>query len=78
MKKVWKCDHCSQSNKDPTKIKEHEKTCTFNPEMRTCYTCRNRKDGGSELFGWQNECKINLSVVDAEDNGNCKGWIKQE
>ena len=30
MIQVWKCDHCSQVNKDPDEILKHEGICSFN------------------------------------------------
>ena len=39
MKKVWKCDFCTDTNVDKEKVKEHEDSCVFNPKNKSCHTC---------------------------------------
>ena len=73
MKRVWKCDFCSSTNVLSEKIKEHELECSFNPEKRMCYSCIFSYDDA--YYGERSPCcKINLDVVDGEEDGNCKGW----
>ena len=73
MQQVWKCDYCSDTNKNPEKIKAHEADCTFNPAKKSCYTCRHREDDGSHTFGFYNSCQIGLETYEGEE-GNCEGW----
>jgi len=68
MKKVWKCDFCSQTHISPDIIKVHEESCSFSPAQKACYTCASRYSN----WEWE-ECRKELSVFDGED-GNCIGW----
>lgn len=68
MKKVWKCDYCNHTQEEVKGMTKHEDECAFNPINKTCYTCKNK------WHRWGNEgCDIDMSIVDGEDDGNCKG-----
>lgn len=74
MIQVWKCDHCSQTDIDSSKIAQHEPKCSFNKVNKKCYTCKYSYEagyGGEHIPG----CEINLDTLEGEDEGNCKGWI---
>lgn len=72
MKTVLMCDFCHHTENLDSKgsMIEHEKTCTFNPKNKTCYTCKNKLHTGHGNEG----CSIGLDFVEGEDEGNCKGW----
>lgn len=73
MKLVWKCDFCySVTKSDSVKMLEHEKTCSFNPINKSCYTCEHRGDDGYDYA--IPTCDLNLDIIDGEEEGNCKGW----
>lgn len=40
MKQVFKCDFCSTTNPDSERMKNHENGCNFNPENKTCMSCK--------------------------------------
>jgi hypothetical protein len=71
MKRVWKCDFCSQTNINSDKIKEHEKECSFNPKFRNCFSCIHRPYSYSD-------CKKNLNYWQFEtydeEYGYCTEW----
>jgi len=71
MKKVLMCDFCHHTEEvvDVVKMTEHEKTCSFNPINKSCYSCKYRL----RLRNF-NGCEIDLNWVDGEDDGNCQGW----
>ena len=73
MKRVWKCDFCSRTDVLSEKIKEHELECSFNPERKTCYTCKYHGDDG--YYGEScTFCKTGLDVENGEHKGKCLGW----
>lgn len=69
---VWKCEYCSYTDDSIDRLKEHENKCTFNPSMKSCYTCVHFFDSGYNFT--VPDCKIELSTLDGIDDGNCKGW----
>ena len=77
MKTVLLCDFCSHTEdyRDDVKMVEHEKTCSFNPLTKHCYTCKHEYEAGYPISGHMAgcRCRINLNTCDGEDDGNCKG-----
>ena len=70
MKLVWKCDFCHETNIDKESMRLHETKCSFNPKMRSCYSCKNLED----VYDCQ-DCKKNLNYWEVQDDGgNCEGW----
>ncbi len=41
MIQVYKCDYCSKYLVNVTQMKIHEKTCFYNPDSKSCITCKN-------------------------------------
>ena len=69
MKHVWKCDFCCETNIDKESIRIHESKCTFNPKMRSCYSCENFED----IYDCHG-CKKDLDYWEFSEEGNCDGW----
>lgn len=42
MKAIYQCDWCGKRDTEDV-IREHEANCTYNKELRSCYTCKNQK-----------------------------------
>ena len=42
MKPIYQCDWCGKRDTEDV-IREHEANCTYNKELRSCYTCKNQK-----------------------------------
>lgn len=42
MKPIYQCDWCGEQDTEDV-IRAHEQTCIYNKELRSCYTCKNRK-----------------------------------
>lgn len=42
MKLVYQCDWCGERGTEE-EIRCHEPLCTYNKELRSCYTCKNQK-----------------------------------
>jgi hypothetical protein len=42
MKQVFQCDWCGERGTEE-EIRCHEPLCTYNKELRSCYTCKNQK-----------------------------------
>ena len=42
MKAIYQCDWCDKRDTEDV-IREHEPLCTYNKELRFCYTCKNQK-----------------------------------
>ena len=42
MKPIYQCDWCGKRDTEDI-IREHEPFCTYNKELRSCYTCKNQK-----------------------------------
>jgi len=76
MKTVLQCDFCSHTENVNSKglMIEHEKKCAFNPKNKYCYTCKHKYEAGYPISGPMTGCRIDLDVVDGEDDGNCEGW----
>lgn len=69
MKRVWKCDFCTHTEKLMDKIRTHEQECSFNPLSKKCYSCENY------YTMWESEkCKKGFDILDGQDDGNCPGW----
>jgi len=77
MKSVWKCDFCSSTDVSIEKMKLHELSCSFNPINKKCYSCEYRdwSDGWGDSY---TICKIDLDVLDGEEDGNCSGWYPDD
>ena len=73
MKQVWKCDHCIETNTDPEIIAKHEPECVLNPEYKGCFTCEH-----SYWYYDIRTCTKGLDVLKGEEQGNCKGYQKEE
>ena len=43
MKNVIKCEYCLFTSESQSEMKEHEKSCSFNPSMKNCSTCKHCK-----------------------------------
>ena len=71
MKRVWKCDFCSETNKNSDFIKKHEEDCFLNPKFRDCHSCIYRHysydDCRKDLDYWQYEDYD-------EEYGYCPEW----
>jgi hypothetical protein len=75
MQQVWKCDFCSTTGASEV-VEKHEQSCFLNPRTKSCYTCNNRNEEGSHLFGFYNECKAGLSCNKVEDEEEpCNSWV---
>lgn len=75
MQQVWKCDFCSTTNLDKNFIAEHEASCSFNPSLRSCYTCKNLIDEGYGMDSFY-VCKLDKNVFDVmEDKTPCDVWL---
>ena len=76
MEKVWKCDFCSTTNVDVSKIEKHEPKCQFNPANKLCSTCKHET---TEWFqGTANfvcTAKDNISTFSENEDGDCELWI---
>lgn len=68
MKRVWKCDFCSETNLDSKKIRVHELSCHFNPALKFCYSCKHHDDANFFV------CDKKLSIIEGEEKGMCIGW----
>lgn len=73
MKRVWKCDFCSETNVDSEKMKQHELTCHFNLTLKFCYSCKHYSIEGYYGDSYP-VCDKKFSTIDGEEKGMCKGW----
>lgn len=71
MKPVYKCDWCKTIGTEE-EILEHEKTCTLNTNLHTCYTCANRK-GLATL-----ECRVGIDIPKDSYIQHCDKWKEGE
>jgi hypothetical protein len=77
MKKVWKCDYCYKFDEKEDVIKLHEQKCTFNPDNKTCWTCKHHVDEGMPISGSMYVCqkgKSNDEMWEFEDKSGCDKW----
>lgn len=72
MTEVFKCDYCSHFTQDSEEMRIHEAKCSFNPNNKTCFTCKYQWDSGYDFS--IPECEKNLSTLDGRDKGMCNGW----
>ena len=85
MKLVWKCEHCSHTEVDEQKMKEHELSCVFSLANKHCYTCDNKYNYyDSELCkvhynGWPSKTdNAHLYYEAMEGKVKCKEWTNSE
>lgn len=69
MKEVvaYKCEHCRKVSENKAYIKYHEKKCYYNPETKSCATCRYLIFGYKENpetghYNFFQNCSIGLDV----------------
>lgn len=67
MKPIYKCDWCKTTGTEE-EIFEHEKTCTLNTNLHTCYTCANRKRIAAL------ECKAGINIPENHYIQHCDKW----
>lgn len=58
MIQVWICDFCTEQSESSECIRIHEETCTFNPAIRSCYTCGNADDSQAYPEAYVILCKV--------------------
>ena len=78
MKRVWKCDHCYNTDVSVDKMEEHESKCSFNPSLRLCSTCDHQEP---MEYSMDYECGIHdLSYyIEVKDRDLvCKDWKNEE
>lgn len=81
MKKGYKCDHCIEFNEIKEKIALHELTCSFNPQAKSCHTCKHWDDGigyGGEHLG--DSCRKGVVEDDREfiqEGKPCELWVSE-
>lgn len=42
-KQIWECDYCAEQFGKERQVDEHEKKCSFNPDLKTCWSCTHQK-----------------------------------
>lgn len=62
MKPAYKCEYCDKVSSEDV-IREHEEKCLYNPENKTCYTCRNAIIKNGTLYGCSMEKPQNMFSV---------------
>lgn len=67
MKPVFQCDWCGKRDIEEN-IRCHEPTCTYNKELRSCYTCKNKK-GLMKI-----ECAAGKEVPEGQYFSFCPLW----
>ena len=81
MKHVWKCDHCYKTDEKSETIESHEPTCTSNPDIKGCWTCKHHVDEGMPISGSMYVCQKGKAwdeVDDFESKGGCEIWESDE
>ncbi len=71
MKQVWKCDYCRDTNKSKTIIAEHEKECSFNPDVNDCFTCARHTRVPYDDLLWK--CELGW-VMYVDHQAPCPEW----
>ena len=67
MKPVYKCDYCNEMGTEE-EIREHEPTCHYNYDRKSCYTCVHKKfsckQNGTLTISktWVFECKADKEI----------------
>ncbi len=56
MIKGFKCKFCSEFNTDASVIEKHESECVFDPENKSCYSCKHTHQE-LNMFGPAEWCK---------------------
>lgn len=81
MEQVWKCDFCSKTDIENQVIESHEKSCSFNPEVKGCWSCVHHIDEGMPISGPMYVCQVGKShseVDEFESKGGCEKWRSEE
>lgn len=80
MTAVYKCDYCYKSDEDSSVIEEHENKCSFNPKVKSCWSCENYVDEGMPISGSMYICqkgKTDNEVNTIQRKGGCDLWKKE-
>ena len=88
--KVWKCDHCYSSFFDTENdALKHETSCSFNPSIKQCNTCKSYEETGYPISGSDMRCMNSHSPLydktityfmddhKVEDFFPCPYWVKE-
>lgn len=75
--KAWHCDFCKKYSKSEQFMKQHEKTCCFNPITKSCATCihfkqkqyKTKTDFGQECIGEIPVCDEDVAIAELTDKG---------
>jgi len=81
MEQVWKCEFCHHFNVDAEEVKAHEKTCSFNPAVKACWSCKHNVDEGMPISGSMYVCQVDVGwdeKDDIESDGGCKKWEAED
>lgn len=72
MKPVFKCDYCSHMGTEE-EIKEHEITCIYNYDRKSCYTCTHKKYASKGF-----ECKNGITLPEGKIYEFCDSYERKE
>lgn len=74
MKRVWKCDFCSDTTNIKEQMASHETGCSFNPINKRCYSCKHH----DYVDSITTECEIGVDITTMldiqEDELSCEKW----
>lgn len=74
----FKCGLPHKSN--PKKVAEHEKSCWYNPEVKSCLTCEHgeifSEDGSSYRICLSNDNDIEFDGI--KPKVNCSSWESKD
>ena len=75
----FQCIHCNKKvYASKYKIRDHEKICFFNPDVKSCITCNNMRacdycDTGSWCSAYDKEVLVKGSPIN-----NCASWEEKQ
>ena len=80
METVWKCDFCMHTKPegDEEGMRAHEKSCSFNPQNKQCYTCPHSSasqwsEGGAiDVCAKEHKTTFMWDVLDGDKE--CPDW----
>ena len=80
MKRVWKCDYCSETSIEENTMDAHEDGCSFNPKNKQCHSCGHHDYGPHTISGHMEECHGGVGhdrmIHEIQDeNEPCDKWI---
>ena len=81
---IFRCNYCYHDEDSYREAEDHEETCSHNPELKNCFSCKHYVDVGMPMSGplyrcHNEECpRFEKFLRMKEERETCSFWVKQD